>query len=338
MLSALKEVQSSRPSIQHVAMESVKLVLGTMTFGPQVTPEDSDAMVRSFLASGYNEIDAAYVYNEGDTERILGEVFAGEALPAYSVATKVNPRITGKLDEASITDQLEESLRRMRKDSVDILYLHFPDPSTDIEETLAACAKLHERGLFRELGMSNFAAWQVVDAWHLCKAKGWPLPTVYQGLYNGLSRKVEAELFPALRKLGMRFYAYNPLAGGILAGKYAEFTQAPEPGRFTFRPNYKDRYWKESFFNAMHDLNNVCEAESISLVAAAFRWLAYHSALDAGAGDGILLGASRISQLEQNIRAIDAGPLPESVLSVFETAWEAAMPDSPDYFRVAKKK
>ena len=319
-------------------MDSVKLVLGTMTFGPQVTPEDSAAMVHRFLASGNTEIDAAYVYNDGDTERILGEVFKQSDLPAYSIATKANPRITGKLDEASMTAQLEESLSRMGKDSVDVFYLHFPDPSTDLEETLAACAKLHERGLFRELGMSNFPAWQVVDAWHICKARGWLTPTVYQGLYNGLSRKVEAELFPALRELGMRFYAYNPLAGGILAGKYAEFSEEPEPGRFTHRPNYKDRYWKESFFNAMHALTTSCEAEGINLVAAAFRWLAFHSALDAEAGDGILLGASRLSQLEQNMRSIEAGPLPASVAEVFEAAWAAAMPDSPDYFRVAKNK
>jgi aflatoxin B1 aldehyde reductase len=319
-------------------MNSVKLVLGTMTFGPQVTPEVSEEMVRHFLALGHCEIDAAYVYNEGDTERILGVVLDKPDMPACSLATKVNPRITGKLDEVSITAQLEESLRRMRKNSVDILYLHFPDPSTDLEETLAACAKLHERGLFRELGMSNFPAWQAVDAWHICKARGWPTPTVYQGLYNGLSRKVEAELFPALRELGMRFYAYNPLAGGILAGKHAEFLEEPEPGRFTHRPNYKDRYWKESFFAAMHALTAACEAEEVSLVAAAFRWLAYHSALDADAGDGILIGASRLSQLEQNIKAIEMGPLPESIGEAFEVAWGAAMPDSPDYFRVAKKK
>jgi len=319
-------------------MDSIKLVLGTMNFGPQVTTADSDAMVRFFLGSGNNEIDTAYVYNNGDTERILGDIFEGKELPTYSVATKVNPRIAGKLDEASINSQLEESLSRMRKSSVDTLYLHFPDPSTDIEETLAACAKLHERGLFRELGLSNFAAWQVVDSWHICNAYGWPTPKVYQGLYNPLSRKVEAELFPALRKLGIRFYAYNPLAGGILAGKYADFSKEPEPGRFTHRPNYKDRYWKESFFDALHELSVSCKAEGISLVSAAFRWLAFHSALDSGAGDGILLGASHISQLEQNINAVKAGTLPRSIISGFDDAWLSVMPDSPDYFRVAEKK
>jgi aflatoxin B1 aldehyde reductase len=87
----------------------------------------------------------------------------------------------------------------------------------------------------------------------------------------------------------------------------------------------------------MHALTTACEAEGISLVAAAFRWLAYHSALDTEAGDGILLGASRLSQLEQNISAIEMGPLPVSVTDAFESAWGAALPDSPDYFRVAKK-
>lgn len=319
-------------------MHSVKLVLGTMNFGLQVSTAESDAMVRFFLASENNEIDSAYVYNDGDTERILGDIFEGNELPAYRVSTKVNPRITGKLDEASINAQLGESLRRMGKDSVDILYLHFPDPSTDIEETLAACSKLQERGLFQELGMSNFAAWQVVDSWHICQAHGWPKPTVYQGLYNPLSRKVEAELFPALRKLGIRFYAYNPLAGGILAGKYADFLDNPVSGRFTHRPNYKDRYWKESYFDALHELSTSCKAEGISLVSAAFRWLAFHSALDSGAGDGILLGASHISQLEQNMNALKAGTLPRSIISGFEAAWLSVMPDSPDYFRVAAKK
>ena len=88
----------------------------------------------------------------------------------------------------------------------------------------------------------------------------------------------------------------------------------------------------------MHELNAACQAESISLVEAAFRWLAFHSAMDGSYGDGILLGASKISQLEQNIHAIEAGPLPETITSVFEAAWDVAKADSPDYFRVAKKK
>ena len=319
-------------------MGSTKFVLGTMNFGPQVFAEDSETMVRHFLESGHEEIDAAYVYNKGETERILGDVLEHPDTAVASVATKVNPRITGKLDEASIADQLEESLRRLRKESVDLLYLHFPDPSTALEETLEACSKLHDRGLFRELGLSNYPAWQVVDAWHICRARGWPEPKVYQGLYNGLSRQVEDELFPSLRHCGMRFYAYNPLAGGILAGKYTNFSADPEPGRFTVRPNYRDRYWKESFFAAMHALNEACQAEGITLVEAAFRWLAFHSSLDADKGDGIVIGTSSLDQLDQNLGAVQAGALPESIVLAFEDAWVVAKPDSPAYFRVPDTK
>jgi len=319
-------------------MDTVKLILGTMNFGPQVDLKESKEMIRYFLDAGYIELDTAYVYNGGDTERILGEVLEISDTPAYSLATKVNPRITGKLDEDSITAQLEESLRRLRKECVDLMYLHFPDPDTELEETLSACAKLYNRGLFKELGLSNYPAWQVVDAWHICKAHDWPEPKVYQGLYNGLSRQVEPELFPALRRCGIRFYAYNPLAGGILAGKYREYSQEPEPGRFTVRPNYRERYWKKSFFEAMHTLDEACKNEGVPLVEAAFRWLAFHSALDAAQGDGILIGASRHGQLEQNLSSISSGGLPDSVVDVFEAAWVVAKSDSPDYFRVPDKK
>ncbi|MFW5874333.1 MAG: aldo/keto reductase family protein, partial [Verrucomicrobiota bacterium] len=311
----------------------MNLVLGTMTFGPQVNRAESEAMLRRFLASGHREVDAAYVYNGGDTERILGEVFAQGGLPPCTVATKVNPRVTGRLDREAVLSQLDESLARMKRDSVDVLYLHFPDPNTPVETTLSACAELHQQGKFKQLGLSNFAAWQVVDIWHLCQREGWPLPVVYQGLYNGLSRGIEPELLPALRHLGMRFYAYNPLAGGILAGKYKDFSEEPAPGRFTHRPNYRSRYWKKPFFDAVTILTETCTAEGIPLVQAAYRWLAHHSGLDAARGDAVILGASSLAQLEQNLNAFDQQALPDSVVEAFEDAWLAAKPECPDYFR-----
>ena len=225
--------------------QKMKLVLGTMTFGPQVNEDGAQKMLDVFLASGHIEIDTAYVYNDGSSEEILGRILKNKARDSYRVATKVNPRVTGRLDADAINMQFTESLRRLSIESADILYLHFPDPSTPIEVTLAACAQLYRQGKFRELGLSNFPAWLVVDIWHICKNNGWPVPTVYQGVYNAFSRNVEEELFDALRRLGIRFYAYNPLAGGIMAGKYKDFNEIPSPGRFTHRPKYKDRYWKK---------------------------------------------------------------------------------------------
>ena len=313
-------------------MNKMKLILGTMTFGPQVDTEGSRAMVKRFLEAGHHELDSAYVYNEGETEKILGSILPGIAVDSLSLATKVNPRITGRLDGDAVTMQLEASLSRMGRDKVDILYFHFPDANTHIESALEACAKFHEQGKFSELGLSNFPAWMVVDIWHLCQKHGWPKPTVYQGRYNGLSRNVESELFPALRKLGMRFYAFNPLAGGLLSGKHIHYEDSPMPGRFARLQSYRNRYWKESFFEAVSFLADKCGEAEITLAEASFRWLAYHSLLNQSEGDGIIIGASNMTQLDQNLLAQEKGPLPETIVNAFNAAWVEAKPESPEYF------
>jgi len=314
-------------------MDAMKLILGTMNFGPQVDTAASREMVQRFLELGHRELDTAYVYNGGDTERILGTILPEMAAGSYSIAAKVHPRITGKLDGEAVAMQLEESLQRMNRDSVDILYFHFPDRATPIEDALKTCAKLHAEGKFKELGLSNFPAWMVVDIWHLCNERGWPVPAVYQGLYNGLSRNVERELFDALRKTGMRFYAFNPLAGGLLTGKHANFKSDPLPGRFARLDSYKSRYWKESFFDAVENLAESCKEAGIKPVEAAFRWLVHHSLLDPSKGDGIIMGASSMAQFEQNMDVVKQGILPETVLVAFDAAWTEASPDSPEYFR-----
>lgn len=314
-------------------LNPMNLILGTMNFGPQVDAAGSLEMARALLNAGYRELDTAYVYNEGKTEQILGEILQEFDKGSFSLATKVHPRITGKLDGEAVKMQFEESLKRLNRDSVDILYFHFPDRVTPVEDALEVCSRLYEQGKFKELGLSNFPAWMVIDIWHLCKERGWPQPTVYQGLYNGLSRNVERELFGALRKTGMRFYAFNPLAGGMLTGKHMKFKEAPSPGRFARLESYRNRYWKESFFEAVEHLTESCREADIRPVEAAFRWLVHHSFLDSSKGDGIIIGASSMTQFEQNVAVIKQEVLPDSVLSAFDAAWMEAKPDSPEYFR-----
>ena len=314
-------------------MDTMRLILGTMTFGPQVDMDGARTMMERFLRAGHHELDAAYVYNNGETERMLGTLLTGSSKETFSIATKVHPRITGRLDRAAVLAQFDESLRRLNRDAVDLLYFHMPDRRTPIEDALETCAALHRQGKFKELGLSNFPAWMVVDIWHLCKDRGWPQPTVYQGLYNGLSRKVEDELFPALRRLGMRFYAYNPLAGGMLSGKHVNYDDVPPLGRFGRLESYRNRYWKKSYFEAVSALVASCRDVGIAPAEAAFRWLAHHSLLDRRAGDGIIVGASDMDQLEQNLTAAEQGALPETVVSAFDAAWVEAEPESPGYFR-----
>ena len=221
-------------------MKNVNLILGTMTFGESVFSPEVGNVINAFLDAGYDELDTAYVYNDGDCERLLGEVLPNLDRP-YRIATKVNPRISGKLDADAAYKQVNESLERMRIPGVDTVFLHFPDPATPVESVLGAMADLHDQGKFRELGLSNFPAWMVADVWHICDKNGWVKPTVFEGIYNPLTRKAETELNACLDAFGMRFSAYNPLCGGLLTGRYGSFEDAPDDGRFTHRPNYQKR-------------------------------------------------------------------------------------------------
>ena len=311
----------------------MKIVLGTMNFGPQLDLEASRTMVKSYLATGGRELDTAYVYNDGTTENYLGEILPGLNPSSYEVATKVYPRITGRLDRETIMMEFTESLHRMKCDSVDLLYFHFPDGKTPIEGALETVAELYAQGKIKELGLSNYPAWQVVDIAYKCDKIGCSRPTVYQGMYNALCRNVDPELFPAIRSLGMRFYAFNPLAGGMLTGKHHHFEDAPEPGRFARLKSYRDRYWKHSYFDAIEEIRIACEKEDIVMVEAAYRWLVNHSKMRTELDDGILLGASRQEQMEQNLTAAAKGPLPESIVAAMDEAWEMAKPDSPPYFK-----
>ena len=313
----------------------MKLILGTMTFGESVFAPDVSAFVSAFLEAGYTELDTAYVYNDGTCEKLLGEALKDVGRP-YSIATKVNPRISGKLDGEAAYKQVNESLERLQLFSVDTVYLHFPDPATPVISVLSAMADLHDQGKYRELGLSNFPAWMVADVWHICDRHGWVKPTVYEGMYNPLTRLAEKELNACLDHFGMRYYAYNPLCGGLLTGRYGKFEDAPTDGRFTHRPGYQNRYWKKSYFDAVDILKAACDRHGITTVEAVYRWLSHHSMLKEERGDGIIIGASKLHHLTQNMETMKAGPLPEDMLSAFEEAWKTARPDSPEYFTLYK--
>ena len=119
----------------------------------------------------------------------------------------------------------------------------------------------------------------------------------------------------------------------MLTGKHKHFDDAPEPGRFARLESYRKRYWKQSYFDAVDAIKQACDAEGIPMAEAGYRWLSEHSMMDAAKDDGILLGASRIEQMTQNMAAVEKGALPQSVLDAMDAAWEIAKPDSPAYFK-----
>eukprot|EP00401_Gymnodinium_catenatum_P041619 CAMPEP_0117473258 /NCGR_PEP_ID=MMETSP0784-20121206/8680_1 /TAXON_ID=39447 /ORGANISM="" /LENGTH=408 /DNA_ID=CAMNT_0005267455 /DNA_START=104 /DNA_END=1330 /DNA_ORIENTATION=- len=260
-----------------------------MTFGAegQVKPDVAGIILRSFVGAGCTKtsagslIDTARIYQQatpdGDTESTLGAIFG--TFPSLerrtSVATKVNPNMAPhySLSKQSVIDSCETSLSKLGLDCIDLFYLHAPDINTDLDDTLAGVKQLHEEGKIKEFGLSNYPAWAVVDIWHRCKARGMVVPTVYQGMYNVITRDMERDIVPVAREFGLRLYMYNPLAGGLLSGRYAtmEDLSSATDGRFSaefdsaFGTNlkagtgiYRKRYSKQPFFDAVQTLRDAC--------------------------------------------------------------------------------
>ncbi len=311
----------------------MKQILGTMTFGDQVDQPVAETLLASFTAAGHHELDTAHTYCDGRTEEMLGRMFTPGLRSSLYVASKVNPWNDGGLQAAEVKRQFGEILQRQGSGSIDLLYLHSPDLETPVAETLEACFELFQQGKFRHFGLSNFAAWQVAEVVELCRRHDWMQPEVYQGMYNALTRDVERELFPCLANYGMRFYAYNPLAGGLLTGKHLSMEQIPDSGRFTIERGYIDRYWKQDYFDVLQELQQACADNDIKPVEVAMSWLVNHSLLDDARGDGIILGASSIDHLKQNMAACATAPLPQAILDILDRGWEIIKPNCFRYFR-----
>lgn len=222
---------------------------------------------------------------------------------------------------------LNESLAALGTKSVDLWYLHAPDRTVPIADTVAAVQELYNEGKFKRWGVSNYMAWEVAAICEICEAHGWIKPSVYQGVYNAFHRTIENELLPCLRKYGISFYAFNPLAGGYLTDRYHRDTKAVEAGS-RFDPNkiqgrmYRQRYWNEPFFTALDILRPVTKREGLRESETALRWMMHHSQLKREFGDKVIIGASSVKQLEMNLTDFELGSLPEDVTTALDQGWE----------------
>ena len=321
----------------------LRVVLGTMTFSGQTNKADATTMMKAFAASPLSletpELDTARMYGGGNTEVLLGEILAEEKEVAgkVSLATKANPFLDSTLTAAGTTSQCDATLAALRTKGVDVFYLHAPDPAVSIEETLQAVQNLFEAGKFKRFALSNFTAWETVWIHGYMKSKNWVVPTIYQGMMNAITRKTNEELLPALRRLGMAFYAYNPLAGGMLTGKHSRQSQQTD-GRFNggtvWGKIYQGRFMQEKQFDALDIVLKACKsAGDISPAEAALRWMMHHSGLSSAYGDGIIIGASKIHHFEANMAALSQGPLPDTVVKAYDEAWELCRPIAPAFSR-----
>lgn len=302
-----------------------------MTIGGQADEAAAARLIDRCLDAGINFIDTANVYNKGVSESILGRILKGRR-DKVVLASKVRGRMGEGPDEsglsrAAILRAIDESLRRLQTDYLDLYYLHMPDYSAPLAETLAVMDELVRAGKVRYPASSNYAAWQVVRMLWVAEKNGYRPATVTQPMYNLLARGVEQEYMPMCREMGVSTVVYNPLAGGLLTGK--QHREAPLPGtRFDANQLYLDRYWHQAYFDAVAELRQVAERAGRSLVSLSLNWLLHHTGADC-----VILGASRIEQLEENLKAMEEGPLAPETVAACDAVWARLRGVTPKYNR-----
>ena len=304
---------------------------GTMTFGSQVDAALAATMIDSCIARGVNFFDTANMYQTGLSEELLGKALRGKR-DKVVLASKVRAKMGDSPDQqglsrVAITRAIDESLKRLQTDYLDIYYLHWPDSDVPIEETLETIDELVKAGKILYPAISNYSSWQTVEMLSLAQRHGYKPAVIAQQMYNLLARGLEQEYLPMARKFDVSIVAYNPLAGGLLTGKHKG--NAITPGtRFDKNTMYQDRYWHERNFQAVAELQAVSEQAGRSLVSVALNWLMHHTPTDC-----VILGASKLEQLDQNLDALDEGPLPAEVAQQCDDVWKELLGPTPVYNR-----
>lgn len=290
--------------------EPVAVALGCMNFGKRTPAAESERIIRRALERGVTVLDTANVYADGESERIVGRALRG-VRDRVQIATKVGAARAGNraegLSRAAIHKAIDESLARLGMDHVDVYYFHVPDHATPIEESLAAMGELCAAGKVRALGVSNYAAWQILEMMTLAGTRGTPKPVISQVMYNLLIRQIEVEYAPFSRKYPIHDTVYNPLAGGLLSGRHARTGETERGSRFEKNRMYKGRYWSDRFFDLVDALRGVADAEGMSLVELSYAWLAAQPHVDS-----ILVGPASIEHLDAALDAVKKPISPEA--------------------------
>lgn len=311
------------------------LCLGAMNFGRRTDEAESKRIIARALELGVRHVDTANAYGEGASERIVGEALAGKR-DEVVLATKCGfGRVGGKpegLSPARLRAAIDESLKRLGTDRVDVYYLHVPDRDTPIEATLDALAGLLEEKKILSWGVSNYAAWQVLEMIHLASSdalarRGLPRPVVAQQLYNVLIRQLDVEWFAFARRYRLHTVVYNPLAGGLLSGRHARDGSTQRGSRFDKNRLYLGRYFTDAMFDRVDALSQVAKTAGLSLLELSYAWLA-----GAEGVDSVLLGPASVAQLDEGVRAC-ARALPPEVRGAVDALHQAWTGTDTKYVR-----
>lgn len=311
--------------MQHVrfgrtGLKVSRLCLGTMTFGLQCDEQTSCAIMDRAFEAGIDFFDTADVYPlgggvelAGRTEEVIGRWMKGRRHELV-IATKAAARVGSRAwDEGNsrkhLLDAVDASLRRLGTDYVDLYQLHWDDGTTPLDESLEALDVIVRSGRARYVGVSNFVAWRLARMLGRADLLRVARPVSVQPRYNLLFRQFERDLFPLAQEEGLAVIPYNPLAGGMLTGKYQVGMQPQEGTRFTLGKaarTYQERYWHERELAASTSFAGLAKQHGVVPAQAAIAWVLSNPAITS-----VIVGASKPQQLADSVAAVDLALAPE---------------------------
>lgn len=285
------------------------LCFGTMSFGGDADEAMLGKLFGRCRDAGINFFDCANIYQGGQSEEILGRLMAGcrnelviTSKVFFATGSDVNARGASR---RHIMQAIEDSLRRLQTDYIDLYFIHRFDERTPLEETLRALDDLVRQGKVLYLGASNFAAWQVAKALGISAREGWSRFECLQPMYNLVKRQAEVEILPLAVSEQLGVIPYSPLGGGLLTGKYGR-DRRPESGRLVENRMYQTRYGDEWIMDAAEAFAALARARGYEPAALAVAWVGSHPAVTAP-----IIGARNLEQLEGSLASADITMTPE---------------------------
>jgi len=287
----------------NTGVEVSELCLGTMTFGGVADEKESASMFKLSRDAGINFFDCANVYESGRSEEILGKLMANSreqliitSKVYFPTSDDVNAR--GGTRKHIIT-AVNDSLKRLNTDYIDLYFLHRFDEFTPLEETLRALEDLVRHGKVLYLGASNFAAWQVAKSLGIAAKNGWSQFECIQPMYNLVKRQAEVEIFPMVLSENIGVISYSPLGGGLLTGKYG-IKKRPKAGRLIENKMYEKRYGDPNVFEIAEKFSHFAKDQNLSPISLAVAWVASHPAVTAP-----IIGGRNSKQLKESLKSVD---------------------------------
>jgi aryl-alcohol dehydrogenase-like predicted oxidoreductase len=291
-----------------------------MNFGRRTPEAEARRVIDRALEAGIVELDTANLYADGESERIVGRALRGRRAEAR-ITTKAGLWKNEGLDPQRLSSALDGSLERLSTEFVDCFVLHAPDASTPIERTLDGVAQILASGRARSWGVSNFAAWQLVELALLCDARGLARPKQSQVLYNLAVRQLEVEYFACTRRFPVETVVYNPLAGGLFVDVRAATS------RLDTNALYRRRYGSEVLKQFAARCGQLAARSGCSLHELALRWVRERPGVDV-----VLLGPASLAHLEQAL-ALSTGPLPKELLEALDAEHRSLTGTDASYAR-----